>query len=329
MHPPYSTPGFRAIVTRIKGAAEIANVLFPLICALILLTFAAQKRNQLARRLRDLAAKRELIVVLAVPIVAGELGCILIGRNWGYLGRMPFFALPFALLLFGLLFDQLASSEKPASRRIALVVILIVFIPFSWLRSAREPLAQMERTLAAGGRDATEQFGVTPDSYRKTGLAVDRVRQLLGLDTIVFVTPDVGGLALCCNHIRIVDIAMLTNRRLAKEGYGALPSVLADENPDIIEVHQDWASLSQIYTIPDFKENYQPIIIEKTRLFLRNDHAKKLIEMHAAALCRIEEAQCRTMALVTHRYVEHSLESDDKAFTAKGAVLIIKDRTSS
>jgi hypothetical protein len=82
-----------------------------------------------------------------------------------------------------------------------------------------------------------EYFGTTPATYRRTRLAADRLRQLLGKDTIIFATPDVGGLSLCCERIRVVDLGLLASRRLAKEGYGAMPVVLAEEKPDLIEVH--------------------------------------------------------------------------------------------
>jgi hypothetical protein len=116
---------------------------------------------------------------------------------------------------------------------------------FSWYQSAGGPLREISRVIINRGRSTVEHFGETPASFRRTGLAVDRVRQLLGLERIVFVTPDIGGLALCCDRIRIVDIALLTNRRLAKDGYIALPSVFNEEMPDIIEAHQVWAALSQ------------------------------------------------------------------------------------
>jgi hypothetical protein len=238
---------------------------------------------------------------------------------------MQFLALPFALLLFGFLFDHSVSYNKSTSIRNSLVALSIVTIMFSWYQSAGGPLREISRVIINRGRSTVEHFGETPASFRRTGLAVDRVRQLLGLERIVFVTPDIGGLALCCDRIRIVDIALLTNRRLAKDGYIALPSVFNEEMPDIIEAHQVWAALSQIYTIAQFRNKYQPILVDRTRLYLRNDHVKALLGSRNGSWCSIEDANCLSMAIETHRYVEHTNRSDDAAFLVKGRFLLVED----
>ena len=176
----------------------------------------------------------------------------------------------------------------------------------------------------SSGSNNIERFGVTPASYRITGLAVDKVRNIVGLQTIVFATPDVGGLALCCSRIRVLDIGLLTNRLLAKGGYNTVPAVFSDEKPDIIEVHEEWATYSQIYSLPVFKENYQAIIIDGTRLYLRRDHVQELLEDELANWCYIKDISCLTMAVETHRYVDHTFRSDDVAFLVNGRVLVVK-----
>jgi hypothetical protein len=145
------------------------------------------------------------------------------------------------------------------------------------------------------------------------------------LRTISFVTPDVGGVGVCCSWIRVVDAALLTNRRLAKDGYGAMAMVLADETPDVIEVHQPWAENAQMFELAIFKDNYRAVLAGRTRLYLRNDHVRRLIEQRKADWCPVGDASCLRMALETHRYVGHSSRSDDLAFLAAGRFLVVKD----
>jgi hypothetical protein len=321
MHQPYSLSGLQGVRSRLIAAVEIAATFFPLVLAVMALITLAWKR--FPERFRALSAIRHEILTLAAPVAAVMLFSILIGKNWGYTGRMQFLALPFVLLLSGLLYDTLTVSVRPAVARPALVSICVLTILCSWSVSAARPILQMARTLSGSGGAPGEHLGTTPATFRETGLTVERLRQRIGLNMITFATPDVGGLALCCNRIRVVDLGLLASRRLAKEGYAVLPDLLAEEKPDLIEVHQDWGKHSRIYSVPQFQNNYHPVIIERTRFYLRNDHAEKLVERHMAQWCRTEDATCRTSALGAHRYDRVSTKADDDAFLAKSRVLML------
>jgi hypothetical protein len=144
------------------------------------------------------------------------------------------------------------------------------------------------------------------------------------LAKIVFLTPDIGGLGLCCGDIRVVDIALLTNRRLARDGYHALPEVFSTENPDVLEVHGPWAALSKIYNSPEFNAKYQAALVNGTPLYVRNDIAESLSANSYAKYCRIN-SQCLVAALKTHRYVNQTTRDDDIAFLRRGQVLIIHE----
>ncbi|UEM21436.1 hypothetical protein JL100_001260 [Skermanella mucosa] len=323
MHVPYSLSGLQGVKLRLIAAVEITATLLPLVLAVSALLLVPW--NRLSDRLSALGAVRNDVLALAAPVAAVVLFAVLIGKNWGYVGRMQFLALPFVLLIFGLVYDRLAESARAASARPLLVAVCAVTVLFSWVVSARQPIAQMARTLSSGGGEVAEVYGTTPETYRRTGLAVDRLRQLVGKDTITFATPDVGGLALCCDRIRVVDLGLLASRKLAKHGYGALPAILAEERPDAIEVHQHWGVNSKIYTIPEFRDNYQPVIIDRTRLYLRNEHAAKLIELRRAEWCSAEEANCAASALRTHRYATSVTKLDDLAFLERKRVLMVGD----
>ncbi|WP_027194001.1 hypothetical protein [Paraburkholderia sprentiae] len=64
-----------------------------------------------------------------------------------------------------------------------------------------------------------------------TGASVDHLREYLGQPTLKFTTPDVGGAALCCDHLDILDSALLTNASLARRGYAGFADYLNKERP--------------------------------------------------------------------------------------------------
>jgi hypothetical protein len=122
-----------------------------------------------------------------------------------------------------------------------------------------------------------------------------------------------------------VDIGLLTNRRLARDGYRALPEVLREELPDAIEVHDIWAATPHIYGLAVFRDGYQAALVGSTRLYIRDPLVEPLLKHRTVRWCQVVEAKCREKALVTHRYVEHTTVADDAAFLRRGQILIIGD----
>ena len=86
-------------------------------------------------------------------------------------------------------------------------------------------------TLAAAFHGGS--FGVTPHTYAASGRVFRRFAAAAALQHPTILTPDVGGLALCCDEFRIVDLALLSNRKLAHRGHEALAEVLETESPEI------------------------------------------------------------------------------------------------
>ena len=187
------------------------------------------------------------------------------GKVWGHDGRMFVAALP--------LFLWLIASAWPGPRKAQTVIAALVLMVLSNLVLIQDNFATIAKGMAK-----PVHSGITPEMYRQTGLAADALRAELGLEQISFLVPDVGGLALCCepNRIRIVDIALLTNKKLASEGYQALPEVMDTERPDLIETHAVWSTQSGIYRLPELRGNYRPIIFRNTVFWLRQDHVAVL-----------------------------------------------------
>ncbi|ACB95857.1 hypothetical protein [Beijerinckia indica] len=321
MNPTYSARGLEALRSRFAAATDIIKVFLPFVAALLALVFLS--REELYTRLRGLKTIPRQWVILATPVVAAEVFAMIGGSNWGYAGRMTFFAQPFALLLIGLFCDHLAVFRKAAFPAATLAVITLATIVYSWNRSAPEVFKEVARGIKSRSV-APDYFGVTPLAYCKTGVQVDHLRQMLDLGTITFMTPDVGGLGLCGDRIRVVDLGLLTNKQLAKNGYAAFPKLFAEENPDIIEAHAGWASGPGLYDLASFKDNYQPALLEQTRFFLRIDHVDALLAQNKADWCQLTEPQCLRTVLETHRYAGHTERFDDVYFMKPGRVLILR-----
>lgn len=267
MHEPYSVHGARSVLRRIEAVLELPRALFPLLIFLAgLLVVRWRRLTSLAKEFFQQADRSDIFLM---PIIGAEIFSLIAGKNWGYAGRMQFFALPFALLLVVQIFSWMKVFE---GRKRALTVFLFaITIVFSWYNCARYTFSEMLFSISGASYFEAKTQKVTPATYRDVGLKVDRIRQLTGKETIVFMTPDIGGLGLCCQRIRVVDIALLANRTLARNGYASFSEVLAKENPNVIEVHDVWASKSGIYNDPKFIRDYKPLLTGNTRFFVRKD----------------------------------------------------------
>jgi hypothetical protein len=162
---------------------------------------------------------------------------VAIGGNWGYHGRMQLSGLPLAVLVTLAALHQVGLRWTPkaaGSAAAALVVGSLVVLQWVNLGYARNP-----------GPVATIT-GVTPAGYWETGAAVDRVRRELGAEQLSFMTPDVGGSSLAYPRLQFVDMGLLANARLARDGYAGFDRYLADTHPDLIDAHTMWAEASGI-----------------------------------------------------------------------------------
>lgn len=324
-HAPYSHTGFAALHSRFRGGLEVVASLFPLVFAsLAALLFSPSARRDTVVALRHPLQVPDVVVILLAPIVAVGVFCTAIGKTWGYTGRMEFLALPCGLLLAGLLFDRYFAQKTRwslAVQRALLAVLVLAILAFSWHQSARHVIGIAQHTMAGKSYHAVPD--VNPVTYRKNALAVRKVAALAGLREITFMTPDVGGVGLCCREIRVVDIGLLTDRDLGRDGYRAFPQVLAREKPEVIGTHLMWATLSGIYEMPAFLSGYQPALVDNTRLYVRKDVVAAMARRGALSFCSVADEQCRRRATRLHRYAATIEPRDDHAFLRAGTVLIV------
>ena len=177
-----------------------------------------------------LRARRTTLAILAAPILGAVVMGFVTGGHWGYPGRMPYFAFPPALLLLSLFFSdwvEAARGRLPTvvvaaaallaalSLHRAVKVSKKIGYPYLWLSVAHD-----------------DTFSVTPRSFAQSGQVFRRFAAAAQLPHAVLLTSDVGGLALCCEEFKIVDLAFLSNRTLAHDGPGAIGRVLDAESPD-------------------------------------------------------------------------------------------------
>ena len=301
--PPYSVSSVRE---RLKGAWELPGFfLLPLVAV------------EIARRF-DLALARaprppgRTLMILAGPILGAVLVGALVGESWGYRGRMPYFAFPLALLLCALLFSSWVNGKRTGLRQAVaagLFLFMVITSKTGFPSDALKPVSK-------GG-----SF-VTPRTYAESGRVFRRFVSAAGLQQATILTPDVGGLALCCDEFRIVDLASLSNRKLAHRGPAALAEVLEAESPDLVEAHWEWASLGALYDLPYFRAHYVPAFGGGTKLWLRRDVAEA-IERNGRG-CRLPaDRKDLQEALRTYRYAGRDLPEDRRSFEAPGIVLAL------
>jgi hypothetical protein len=293
--PPYSPDSMRGrLISVCEVGVEILYVLGP---ALILAALGVTL-------LRRWPSRAQFIRTYSAPAPSFAIGYVLaavavnlvIGNNWGYLGRMEMVLAPVAVYLVAtvapLIIDAAVGRNLYSALALMIYIVLIA--------------VGVDRAFFMERIDPDRAFAVTPSEYRQTAQAFYHVRDLLGMDSIVVLTPDIGGTSLCCSELKVLDLALLANKELANQGYGRIGSYLSKENPDIIEVHSAWAIVSDMYNRPEFTTQYVPISSEGIWMYLRADLAKTL-----ATKCSWESVSAR----IGDRY--RGLAATDEKFMAR------------
>jgi hypothetical protein len=292
---------------RLIGAVELLSFF---LVPLVALEFLLRRGFDLTSVLRT---RRGPFLILASPILGAVLMGILTGRHWGYDGRMPYFAFPLVLLWLSLVFAPWVSAR---SSQLRIVVVAGLYLSVIGMSMQGFPTSSLRSAFDGG------TFAVTPHSYAETGRLFRRLVSAADLQHATVLTPDVGGLALCCDEFRIVDLALLSNRRLAQRGHAALAEVLETESPELIEAHGAWASLGGLYELPHFRTHYSPAFAGGTKLWIRRDVAQA-IESKGRG-CRLATRRGDLQkALSTHRYAPYDLPEDRWTFESRRVVFAL------
>ncbi len=216
----------------------------------------------------DLASIRHGTVHRSVAYVAGYVVAVglfneIAGYNWGYHGRMQQSIIAPAVVVAVWIAPAASRRSLDSLRRIASVVLAMACLTVFGIFFAGEE--EMTRTLPIGRADDT-----TPMSIAATARAVDDIRARLNLPVMSVLIPDIGGTALCCRQLQILDLGMLADRKLARDGYEAAGRYVEEKRPDAI-VDPSWGAGSKIYETSYFADNYEPIASGERWIYLRRD----------------------------------------------------------
>lgn len=212
-------------------------------------------------RIRNRALHR-VVAYIAGYLVAVGIFNIAIGYNWGYHGRMEQSVIALAVVL-AVYLAPAAARPLDSLRRLAPVLLAMSVLTVFGVFVGEE---KMTRSWPVGRADDT-----TPASIAQTARALDEIRDRLGLATMSVLLPDIGGSALCCRQLQILDLGMLASSQLAREGYDAAGRYVEATRPDAI-VDPAWGAGSTIYDTEYFRDHYVPVAFGDEWIYLQQKH---------------------------------------------------------
>lgn len=179
---------------------------------------------------------------------------VAIGPNWGPPARSFYCGWPFlfCLLILPVLSDPKCRSWIPAT--LCLIAV-----------------AQLSSRIREMNSSAVPPYmpGATVERVAMVSNAIAKVQSASGHANLVFAGPDMGGILLYSNGVRIVDLGILCDPFLARKGYTVEASyLLAQRQPDAIEIHKEWTTTSAFDTSPAFFARYRPVYVDGFRIFL-------------------------------------------------------------
>ena len=289
MHPPQTPPGFFLKINRkLAGGLEFMSVFnFIIVIGTFLFVIKKDKRSDLSD-------------VKLWMIISFFIFSLITGTNWGHGGRMFLGVFPIMVIFLVKQLSDLTNirlqfsdqtREFEINEKYKFYIIsgtlftALLFNSSLFYINVKSALyggyfqhRPLPKEVIDRLRESNSHSLVTPENYKITGMAVDKLRDLLGLDTIKFMVPDVGGLGLCCDKINVIDSAKLTNKYLAKNGYSDYDKFLRLEDPVVIETHGLWSKVTNIYSSEFFKENFYPFVFNNTLLWLNKKYLNKINE---------------------------------------------------
>jgi hypothetical protein len=255
---PYTEPGlFHQSFRHVVGLLELPVVFVGPTVAVAALLLLGHFRFRLKSNMDGSRPRLRGDTLLLGLMSGGALGFgLLLGKNWGTVGRMTFAFSPFFVVT---LFVMIRSSRGygGSQNKLLASVLLLQFLAM---------LTQLPRSL----------WNSVPEGrVESKGRDLERIRVGLNQPALSVMMPDVGGTALCCDKLRLIDSGLLTNQVLAHRGYAAIPKVINDERPDAIETHSVWQQYGEFYK-RSLLAGYEPVAFEDMIVYVRRPLAAKL-----------------------------------------------------
>ena len=182
-----------------------------------------------------------------------------IGPNWGPPFRSFYPAWPF---LIALLLLPVIPNLKSVALAVVTVALCLFAIGRAWarirpLRSEKAPV-YMPR--------------ITVDRVAVAAPILASLQRLTHHSVLTYAAPDMGAVMLYTNNVHVIDLGLLCDPVLARQGFRAIqPYVLRRRQPDVIEVHEVFTETTNLAAYPEFLSDYRPVYIRGIRFFLRRN----------------------------------------------------------
>jgi hypothetical protein len=256
---PYTEPGVMH-----EGYRHVLGLLeLPIVFAGPTAAIAILALHELLRRSSQTSTNRLQVrlqgdgILLALMCVGALSFGLLLGKNWGTVGRMTFAFAPFFVLMLFVMIRDIQVFRQSRNLLFASILLLQLLAL----------LAQMPRSL---------RNSVPEGLVESHGRDLERIRIGLDQPSLSVMIPDVGGTALCCERLRLIDSGLLTNKVLAHRGYAAIPDVIDEERPDVIETHSTWQQYGGFYK-RSLLVDYEPVAFGDLVVYVRRPFAAKLV----------------------------------------------------
>jgi hypothetical protein len=191
------------------------------------------------------------------------------------LGRMGSSALVTLVVSVAILFagEQRAAPFRRSDRvKIIAVATVILAVPYLGLFGYDTGVFVLNRFFYDPSGDGSDlRYYAAQESMQKNAMAMENMRKMLHKEQLNVLMEDVGIAGACCRKLNILDLALLANRDLTSSGWQGFPEYFSRKMPDIVQTHQLWSFSSGIYKIPAFRENYTPVVFDRSMFYLRND----------------------------------------------------------
>ncbi len=182
-----------------------------------------------------------------------------IGTNWGPPFRSFYSGWPF---LFCLLLLPLAANLRGRPLFLATVILCVAALLRMSVRVRELEVVNPPDYMP----------GATISRVAATNTRLALIQSASHRHDLLYAGPDMGGILLYSDGIRVIDLGLLCDSILAKQRYAAIDSyVIQTRRPDIIEVHQMWTTLTKLQQSATFLSGYRPVYVDGMRFFLRRD----------------------------------------------------------
>jgi hypothetical protein len=232
-------------------------LLIVLIVSLLYNRLVHEQRSSLFERVRSSLRNSWQLRFTALFCLFSFILSTAIGVNWGPPQRSFYSAWPF---LFCLLILPAVSNLR--SRALPWIVATICL--FALLR-----MSVRIHDLASGKKATFYISDATVGKIALVDTAITDIQSASRHPNLVFAGPDMGAILLYSNGVRVVDLGLLCDPVLARQRYAAVDSyVMQQRQPDVIEVHNNWTTLTGLDHSALFHNQYRPVYVDHKRLFV-------------------------------------------------------------